>query len=136
MGEVKNIFRPEFLNRVDEIIVFHALTEDEINRIAKMLVSQVCKRLAERGIELAVDDEALRKISEAGCDLQYGARPLRRAIQRMIEDALSEEILLGNVSMGNRVLATVKDGQMAFETIGAIESGEAELLPAGQPNSD
>ena len=136
MGEVKNIFRPEFLNRVDEIIVFHALTQQEIDSIARLLVGQVCKRLSERGIELTVNDDALGKISEAGCDLQYGARPLRRAIQRMIEDALSEEILLGNVSMGDRVIAMVKNGEMAFETVGVIDSGEAELLPAGQSNSD
>ncbi len=136
MGEVKTIFRPEFLNRVDEIIVFHALTQDEIDSIARLLVGQVCKRLNERGIELDIDGDALRKISEAGSDLQYGARPLRRAIQRMIEDALSEEILLGNIKLGDKVLATVRNGEMAFDTIGTIGSGEAELLPAGQPNSD
>ena len=136
MGEVKQIFRPEFLNRVDEIIVFHALTQEEVESIARLLIGQVCSRLAERGIELEVDDSALRKISEAGCDLQYGARPLRRAIQRMIEDALSEEILLGHVSLGDRVLASERDGELAFTTVGVISSGEEELLPAGQPNSD
>ena len=136
MGEVKTIFRPEFLNRVDEIIVFHALTQSEIDDIARLLVGQVCKRLAERGMTLEIDDGALRRISEAGCDLQYGARPLRRAIQRMVEDALSEEILLGNVSLGDRVLATVRDGEIVFEKTDAVESGEGELLPAGQPNID
>ena len=119
MGEVKNIFRPEFLNRVDEIIVFHALTEDEINRIAKMLVGQVCKRLAERGIELAVDDEALRKISEAGCDLQYGARPLRRAIQRKVEDSFASEMLDGaRIKAGDTVRATVRDGAIVYDVEG------------------
>lgn len=136
MGEVKNIFRPEFLNRVDEIIVFHSLTQEEIDSIARLLVGQVSKRLAERGVELDMDEAALRRISEAGTDLQYGARPLRRAIQRMIEDALSEEILLGNIKLGDRVLATVKDGEMAFETIGTIEQSETELMPVGQPNND
>ena len=137
MGEVKQIFRPEFLNRVDEIIVFHALTEEEIDRIARLLVDQVCARLAERGIELTVDDSALKRISAEGTDLQYGARPLRRAIQRMIEDALSEEILMGNVRLGDRVHATDRDGEIAFETIGTIPAGGAEeLMPAGQPNID
>ncbi len=137
MGEVKQIFRPEFLNRVDEIIVFHALTEEEIDRIARLLVDQVCVRLAERGIELTVDDSALKRISAEGTDLQYGARPLRRAIQRMIEDALSEEILMGNVRLGDRVHATDRDGEIAFETIGTIPAGGAEeLMPAGQPNID
>ena len=136
MGEVKQIFRPEFLNRVDEIIVFHALTEEEIDRIARLLVGQVCKRLAERGIELTVDDGALRRISAEGCDLQYGARPLRRAIQRMIEDALSEEILLGHVSLGDRVLATVKDGELTFETIAPLPEDDADFQPAGQLKMD
>ena len=137
MGEVKQIFRPEFLNRVDEIIVFHALTEEETDRIARLLVGQVCARLSERGIELEMDDDALRLISKEGCDLQYGARPLRRAIQRMIEDALSEEILLGHVSLGDRVRAFVREGEIAFETLPALpaEPGE-ELLPAGQSKID
>ena len=137
MEEVRRIFKPEFLNRIDETIVFHALTEEEIDRIARLLVDQVCARLAERGIELTVDDSALKRISAEGTDLQYGARPLRRAIQRMIEDALSEEILMGNVRLGDRVHATDRDGEIAFETIGTIPAGGAEeLMPAGQPNID
>ena len=129
MGEVKQIFRPEFLNRVDEIIVFHALTEGEIEQIARLLVAQVCARLSERGIELALDDAAMKFISENGSDLQYGARPLRRAIQRMVEDALSEEILLGHIHLGDRVLGTVRDGALAFETV--RPEPERELQPAG-----
>ena len=115
MGEVKNIFRPEFLNRVDEIIVFHALEQTEIDAIARLLLGQVCRRLAERGIELDVDDSALTLISRAGYDLQYGARPLRRAIQRMVEDALSEEILTGRIRLGDRVHAMERDGKLVFE---------------------
>ena len=129
MGEVRQIFRPEFLNRVDEIIVFHALTEGEIEQIARLLVAQVCARLSERGIELALDDAAMKFISENGSDLQYGARPLRRAIQRMVEDALSEEILLGHIHLGDRVLGTVRDGALAFETV--RPEPERELQPAG-----
>ena len=103
MDEVKRIFRPEFLNRVDEIIVFHALEQEEIDRIAALMLSNVQKRLRERDIDLEVDDSALKLLSAAGYDLQYGARPLRRAIQRMVEDALSEEILDGKVKLGDRV---------------------------------
>ena len=114
MGEVKNIFRPEFLNRVDEIIVFHALEQTEIDAIARLLLGQVCRRLAERGIELDVDDSALTLISRAGYDLQYGARPLRRAIQRMVEDALSEEILLGRIRLGDHVRVIAEDDKLAF----------------------
>ena len=95
MGEVKRIFRPEFINRVDEIIVFHALNEEHINKIALHMMNEVAKRIAERGVELEVSAEAAQVVAKAGYDLQYGARPLRRAIQRLVEDALSEEILSG-----------------------------------------
>ncbi len=117
MDEVKRIFRPEFLNRVDETIVFHALTEAEIDEIARLLLNQVCTRLSERGIRLEINDEALRLISRAGYDLKYGARPLRRAIQRMVEDALSEEILMGDVHLGDRVLASVEEDRLKFTAV-------------------
>ena len=128
MGEVRQIFRPEFLNRVDEIIVFHALTEAEIDQIARLLLSQVCARLADRGIELEVDDAALRLISQAGYDLKYGARPLRRAIQRMVEDALSEEILSGVVHLGDRVRACVEDDRLKFDVV-PVELPALEAAP-------
>ena len=117
MDEVKRIFRPEFLNRVDETIVFHVLTEVEIDEIARLLLGQVCARLSERGIRLEINDEALRLISRAGYDLKYGARPLRRAIQRMVEDALSEEILMGDVRLGDKVLASVDEDKLRFTAI-------------------
>ncbi|MDY5219161.1 MAG: ATP-dependent Clp protease ATP-binding subunit [Eubacteriales bacterium] len=117
MDEVRQIFRPEFLNRVDEIIVFHALTEAEIDQIARLLLDQVCLRLEDRGIRLEVGEEALRLISKAGYDLKYGARPLRRAIQRLVEDALSEEILLGDVRLGDKVLASVEDEKLKFTSV-------------------
>ena len=111
--------------------MFHALTEPEIDQIARLLIDQLCTRLAERGVELTVEDSALKCISREGTDLQYGARPLRRAIQRMIEDALSEELLAGAVQLGDRVRAFERDGEIAFETLGAApDSGAEELLPA------
>ena len=133
MGEVKNIFRPEFLNRVDEIIVFHALEQEEIDAIARLLLKQVCARLAERGIELDVDDSALNLISSSGYDIQYGARPLRRAIQRMVEDALSEEILMGKIRLGDHVRVTREGDKLAFSP---VEDDVRELALAGQVNSD
>ncbi len=133
MGEVRNIFRPEFLNRVDEIIVFHALEQAEIDAIARLLLGQVCKRLAERGIELDIDDSALGLISKAGYDIQYGARPLRRAIQRMVEDALSEEILLGKIRLGDRVTVVADGDQLSFLP---ADDEDRELLCSGQLNSD
>ena len=117
MGEVRNIFRPEFINRGDEIIVFHALEQAEIDQIAGLLLNQVCKRLQERGIALDVDPSALSLISKEGYDLQYGARPLRRAIQRMVEDALSEEILTGRIKLGDRVRASEQDDKLVFEPV-------------------
>ena len=126
MDEVKRIFRPEFLNRVDEIIVFHALEQDEIDRIAALMLANVQKRLRERDIELEVDESAIKLLSAAGYDLQYGARPLRRAIQRMVEDALSEEILNGKIKLGDRVFMTAKDDQLVFSPL----AKEGELPPA------
>ena len=132
MNEVRQVFRPEFLNRVDEIIVFHALTNDEIEAIARLLVGQVVARLQERGICLEMDDSAIRHIARAGYDTQYGARPLRRAIQRMVEDALSEQLLLGNIRMGDHVSATEKDGEIVFTAIGKATETEQEVAPAKQ----
>ena len=128
MGEVRQIFRPEFLNRVDEIIVFHALTEAEIDQIARLLLGQVCARLADRGIQLDVDDAALKLISKAGYDLKYGARPLRRAIQRLVEDALSEEILTGDVRLGDHVRAEVEGDALKFNVVPA-QLPELEAVP-------
>ena len=133
MDEVKGIFRPEFINRIDEIIVFHALEQPEIDAIAQLLLKQVCQRLSERGIALEVDGAALKLISRSGYDLQYGARPLRRAIQRMVEDALSEEILRGNIRLGDQVRATEQEGKLIFETVTPVEE---ELIPAAQVNND
>ncbi|NLF26632.1 MAG: ATP-dependent Clp protease ATP-binding subunit [Clostridiales bacterium] len=121
MGEVKQIFRPEFLNRVDEIIVFHELTTDDLNQIAEMMLKSVGKRLAERGIELEVDQDVIEYLARTGSDLTYGARPLRRAIQRMVEDALSEEILAGTIHLGEKVRASVENDKLAFESIAPAE---------------
>ena len=133
MDEVKRIFRPEFLNRVDEIIVFHALEQEEIDRIAALMLSGVQKRLRERDIDLEVDDSALKLLSAAGYDLQYGARPLRRAIQRMVEDALSEEILEGKVKLGDRVSMSAQDGKLVFTPL-PREKESSSAQPVYQNN--
>ena len=103
MEEVRRAFRPEFLNRIDEIIVFHALEQGHIEQIASLMLSAVASRLAERGITLHFDEAAVRFLAREGYDLKFGARPLRRAIQRMVEDSLSEEILSGNIHLGESV---------------------------------
>ncbi len=115
MKEVKDIFRPEFINRVDELIVFHALEQSDIDKIAYLMLSQVADRLNKRGMHLKFEDEVVALLSKEGYDPQYGARPLRRVIQRTVEDALSEEIIAGSLALGDDVRLFVKDGKIAFE---------------------
>ena len=115
MDEVRQVFRPEFINRVDEMIVFHELERADIERIAALMLSDVQKRLAEQGVQLEVEPEAVSLLANEGYDPLYGARPLRRAIQRMVEDALSDELLLGNIRLGGRVRMSVIDGRLTFE---------------------
>lgn len=104
MEEVKRIFKPEFLNRIDETIVFHTLGEKELSQIANILLKNLIRRAkTQMGIELSIRDSVRKLIAKEGFDNKYGARPLRRAIQTKIEDTLAEEILLGNVKNGNKV---------------------------------
>ena len=120
MVEVKDIFRPEFINRVDELIVFHQLKEEDISQIAKLMIDQVAKRLAEKGMKLQYNNQVVNLLAKEGYDPQYGARPLRRVIQRMIEDSLSEEIIAGHIALGDSVKLYIKGGKIAFEKIPAL----------------
>ena len=115
MKEVKELFRPEFINRVDELIVFHALTEENIRAIADMMLRQVAHRLQERNVTLLWDEEAAAQLSREGYDAKYGARPLRRVIQRTVEDTLSEELLLGRIALGDTVRLHVEDGRIVVD---------------------
>lgn len=115
MGELRNTFRPEFLNRVDDIIVFQRLTKENIKEIASRLLAVLQKRVEDMGIEVTFSDEAVSKIADAGFDVVYGARPLKRAIQSRIEDALSEEMLKGNVKKGGKYICNVKDDKFVFD---------------------
>lgn len=115
MGELRNTFRPEFLNRVDDIIVFQRLTKENIKEIASRLLAVLQKRVEDMGIEVTFSDEAISKIADAGFDDVYGARPLKRAIQSRIEDALSEEMLKGNVKKGGKYICNVKDEKFVFD---------------------
>ena len=117
MGELKNVFRPEFINRVDDIIVFHRLNEDNINEIAKRMLDSLGKRLRELDIDVEFTDEAVKAIAKAGFDPVYGARPLRRAIQQQIEDKLSEEMLEGKLSAGKKYLCSHEDGNYEFKEV-------------------
>ena len=111
---LKAQFRPEFLNRVDDIIVFHNLEKDDIQQIAEIMIQSLAKRLKDKEIKLSVTPAAMKQLIEDGYDKEYGARPLRRVIQRKIEDQLSEEILLNKVKFGKSVSVDYRDGEYAF----------------------
>ncbi len=117
MGELKNVFRPEFLNRVDDIIVFHQLTKDDINEIAKRLLANLSKRVKALEMELEFSEESVSAIADAGFDPVYGARPLRRAIQQRIEDKLSEQMLEGKLETGKKYRCDYNDGEFEFSEI-------------------
>ncbi|MGY3716703.1 ATP-dependent protease ATP-binding subunit ClpC [Sutcliffiella cohnii] len=115
MDELKRAFRPEFLNRIDEMIVFHSLEKQHLKEIVTLLADQLTKRLKEQDIDLELTEAAKEKISEEGYDPEYGARPLRRAIQKHIEDRLSEELLKGTIEKGQKVVLDVQDGQFVVK---------------------
>ena len=116
MGEVKKLFRPEFLNRIDEIIVFKSLTQEQIVEIAKLMVADLRERLIAQNMTINLTDDAYKLIAKEGTDAAYGARPLRRAIQRLLEDPLSEELLEGKWTSGSVIQANIsEDGEsLAF----------------------
>jgi len=123
--ELKTYFRPEFLNRLDEIIVFQQLTKDEVKQIATILLAEVCKRLMEQGITLAVTERFKERLVEEGYNPSYGARPLRRAITRLLEDCLAEEILSARVKDGDSVVVDVDEEGKVKVLMGEKQ----ELLP-------
>ena len=119
MGELKNTFRPEFLNRVDEIIVFNQLTKEEIHEIAGRLLEQTKERLSGMKIDITFDDSVVDMVADKGFDPVYGARPLRRAIQTKVEDPLSEKMLEGAITEGKKYRCDFTDGEVRFEEIPA-----------------
>ena len=118
MDEIKTIFKPEFLNRIDDIIVFHPLEKEEITRIVWLLTDVMAKRVKENmNITVSFTKKAIEKIAEEGYDKAYGARPLRRAIQSKIEDAFAEEYLLGNIKAGDKVSVGLKTNGFSFRVV-------------------
>lgn len=117
MEELKRSFRPEFLNRIDDIIVFHALEEKDLQKIVTLMLRSVADRLSEQNINLSFDENAEKYLAKEGFDQVYGARPLRRAITKAVEDKLSEEILRGNVKKEDNILVTVDEGELVFRKI-------------------
>ena len=132
MKAVKDVFRPEFINRVDEMIVFHPLNEENIRQIAGMMLGQVASRLKERAINMAWDDAVVEKLAREGYDAKYGARPLRRLIQRTVEDTLSEELLAGRVALGDMVRLVVEADKIAVIRAEAPDEA-APVLPEEKP---
>ncbi len=114
LSELKHQFRPEFLNRLDEVIVFHALSRENLKNIVALMLDEVKKLIEEKEIELETTEEVKDLIAQEGYDPDFGARPLRRAIQRLIENALSEELLEGKFKAGDKVVASIKDGKIVF----------------------
>ena len=115
MEEVKRLFKPEFINRIDEIMVFHPLTMENMKQIITLLAKDLITRCREQlGISLTITPAAKNLIVEKHSDLKMGARPLKRAIQSMVEDALAEEILSGRVQPEDHVMVGCKDGKISF----------------------
>ena len=119
MDELRRTFKPEFLNRIDETIVFRQLTEEDIRRIAQRMLEITGKRMAQQGITLLADDEAVTALAKDGFDPQYGARPLRRAIQNEVEDAVAEQMLEGKLQSGDTAHICLQDGKVAIEKAAA-----------------
>lgn len=114
INALKQVMKPEFINRIDEIVVFTPLEKPDVEKIADIMLKNLEKRLKDHGITLEISDEAKAYLVDKGYDKEYGARPMRRTIQRQVEDKLSEEILKGNISDNGKVKITLVDGQLDF----------------------
>jgi len=136
-GEVKaslrDHFRPEFLNRIDEIIVFKPLAEDQLKEIVRLLLNGVERRLAESRISLEVTDAARAFVAREGYDPQYGARPLRRAIQRLIENPLAKQLLASEFTAGDTIRIDERKGTLVFEKLSSAPEAESAAEPAAEP---
>jgi ATP-dependent Clp protease ATP-binding subunit ClpB len=118
---MREFFRPEFLNRIDEIVEFQALTREQLGEIVELQLTRLRARLADRGIELELTDDAKQVVADAGWDPTYGARPLKRALQRMVENPLALRLLEGEFADGDTVRVDARDGELTFERAGTRE---------------
>ena len=114
MKSVNNTFSPEFINRIDEVVVFHSLNAEQIREIAKIQIKRIAKRLSEHDYQLEVDDKAVDFIAEHGFDPVYGARPLKRALQQYFENPLAEKILKGDFEPGDTIHVKCGKGDLSF----------------------
>jgi ATP-dependent Clp protease ATP-binding subunit ClpC len=118
MDELKKSFRPEFLNRIDEVIVFHSLTQEDVKQIVDLLMKRVTEQLKAKDLEIELTDAAKSVLAEKGFDPSLGARPLRRTIQRLVEDPLSEKLLWKEFRAGQTIIVDARDGEIVFEGAG------------------
>ena len=130
--ELKQYFRPEFLNRLDEIIVFRQLNRDEVKEIAEIMLREVFGRIGEKGIILTVSDAFKERLVEEGYNPAYGARPLRRAVMRLLEDSLAEEVLSGRIKDGDEAEVDVEDGKVVVKHLNRATTETPELASAGR----
>ena len=119
---MREFFRPEFLNRIDEIVEFRPLTKDQLGEIVELQLARLRERLAERGLGLELTDGAKQAVADAGWDPAYGARPLKRALQRLVENPLALRLLEGDFGEGDTVRVDVRDGELVFERAAVAEA--------------
>ena len=120
--DLRERFRPEFLNRIDEIVIFQALTREQLAEIVELQLRRLEARLADRGIQIELTEAAKEFLGEAGWDPTYGARPLKRALQRLVENPLAMRLLEGNIAEGDTVVVDARDGELVFEKAKAVEA--------------
>src|SRR5256714_8486933 len=123
MEEAKKVFKPEFINRLDDIIVFHQLTKNDLMQIVELEVAKVLRRVKAKDVHIELEQSAKEFLIEKGYDPQYGARPMRRAVERFLEDPFAEELLRGNVKAGDKVEVVAVEGKLSFR------------VPESQPQS-
>ena len=128
---LKQHFRPEFLNRIDEVIVFHELSKLEVTEIVDFMIKRVREQLEGQGLGLELTQEAKLALAERGYDPTLGARPLRRAIQQMVEDPLSERILWKEFRAGETIIVDAEDGEVVFRSVEGFEPPPVELAGTG-----
>jgi ATP-dependent Clp protease ATP-binding subunit ClpC len=133
MGELKKVFRPEFLNRIDDVIVFHKLTKDEIKTIVDLLLRRIRESMADRELQLELTEEAKEMLADKGWDPSMGARPLRRAIQRYVEDPLADFVLRSQVPSGSTVMVDWPAGADGAEAPADAEVKLTVIEPAPAP---
>ncbi len=135
MSALRKVFRPEFINRVDAIIVFHALTKEQIVAIVDLEIAKVANRLVDQDVRIRLTDDAKRLLADEGYDPEMGARPLKRVIQREVEDRLSDALLAERFERGDHILIDVEDEELSLvpdeEADEPAEDEEQEAMPAG-----